>query len=64
MAGGLRQTDTAWNDGPKNLVLEEFPQIVRNLSGQIGPIVVHGEENSLDLQRMMESVADSVKGVH
>lgn len=64
MAGRLGQTDAARNDGPEDLIFEELAQIGRNLPGEVGAIVVHGEQNPFNLKRMAEGIADAIDGIH
>jgi len=63
-AGGLGQANTAGNYGMKNFVLEEVPEVVRDLARQIGPFVVHREKDSLNLELMRERVAHLIDGIH
>jgi hypothetical protein len=48
--GRLGQANVPRYHRGKNLVAEEIPQIVPNLVREIGALVEHGEEDSLDCQ--------------
>lgn len=64
MAGRFRQPHASWNHRFENLTLEKFAEIGRYLTGQVGPIVVHCEQNPFNLERMIESFADPIDCVH
>src|ERR1700728_205810 len=64
VAGRLRQANAAGNYGGQYLVMKEVFEVVRNLPCQVGSLVVHGEQNSLDFEGMRECFADLVDGVH
>src|SRR6266481_7735137 len=63
-AGGLGQTYTAGNDGVKNLFAEELLQIVGYLTGKVGSIVVHREQDAFDFDGVVKGIANSVDSVH
>ena len=48
MAGRLGKANIAGNDGLKDFITEELPQIGGNLPRQIRAVVEHGEQNSFD----------------
>src|ERR1035438_1439131 len=60
----FRQAHAARNDRLENLILEELSQIVGDLPRQVGAVVEHGQQDSSDLQRMLERFADAVDRVH
>ena len=62
--GRFGQADAAGDDGPEDLVLEEFPQVGGHLAGEVGPVIVHGEENAFDGEGVLEGLANAVDGVH
>src|ERR1035441_8111254 len=62
--GRLGQANAAGDDGGEDLVFEELSEIGRDLAGEVRAIVVHGEEYTLHLQWMLESIANSIKGGH
>src|ERR1017187_5267281 len=63
-AGRFGQPYAARDDGPEDLVLEELAQVGGHLAGEVGPVVVHGEEDAFDGERVLESFANPVDGVH
>ena len=62
--GRFGQPDAAGNDGPEDLIFEEFPEVGGHLAGEVGPVVEHGEEDAFDGQGVLEGLADAVDGVH
>src|ERR1017187_1081888 len=62
--GRLGQANAAGNDGGEDLVFEELSEIGRDLAGQVRAIVIHGEQYALNLQWMLESIANSIDGIH
>lgn len=46
----------------EDLIGKEFLEVIGDLAGQICPVIVHCEEDSLDGQGMAERVLDSVDG--
>src|SRR5579883_746904 len=56
----LRQPHATRNHRRKHFGTEEFLQIVRDLPGQVGPVVKHRQQDSFDLQRMFERGLDAV----
>ena len=40
----------------ENFTPEEIPQIIRNGARKIGSLIVHREENALNLQRVREAI--------
>src|ERR1017187_192309 len=63
-AGRFGQTDAARDDGPEHLILKEVAKVGGHLTGEVGPVVVHREENAFDTQGMLEGVANPIDGVH
>src|SRR5581483_1411180 len=59
----LCKANAAWNNRLKHLVLEELPQILRDLFCQVHALVVHGQKDAFDLQRMVERRTDAVDGI-
>src|SRR5258708_17858421 len=57
IAGSLGEANIPRDDGPKNLTLEEIPQILSHLPGEGGPVIVHRKQNPLDLQIMLKGIA-------
>src|SRR5208283_3005957 len=62
--GGLGQANTAGNYSCEDLVIEKLSEIGRDLTGQVGTIVIHGEKYALYLQWMLEGIANSLDGIH
>src|ERR1039457_2626509 len=62
--GRLGQTYAAGDDGAEDLILEEFPEVGGHLTGEVGPVVVHGEEDAFDGQGVLEGFANAVDGIH
>src|ERR1700690_2370645 len=46
--GRFGQADAAGDDGAENFVLEELPEVGGHLPGEVGSVVIHGEEDSFD----------------
>ena len=64
MTGRFGEADTAGDYGFEDLGAEELAKVGRDLSGQVGAFVVHGEENALNGERVVEGIANAVYGVH
>src|ERR1035441_3805258 len=62
--GRFGQAYAARDDGPEDLVFEELAQVGGHLARKVGPVVVHGQEDAFDGERMLEAFADPVDGVH
>src|ERR1035438_6215553 len=62
--GRFGQAYAARDDGPEDFVLEELAQVGGHLAGQVGPVVVHGEEDAFDGEGVLEAFANPVDGVH
>src|SRR5579885_1419938 len=52
------------DDRCEDITRKELLEIVGDLPGQVGPIIVHGQENSLDLKRMRKGILDAINRVH
>jgi hypothetical protein len=50
VARGLGQADAAGDYRLQNVIAEEFLQVVCHLAGQIGPVVIHGEQYTFQLE--------------
>src|SRR5689334_10637831 len=61
-ARGLGQPDTAGDDCAEDLVLEELPQVIGDLPGEVGPVVEHREKDAGDLQGMAQPFANAIYG--
>jgi hypothetical protein len=64
VAGGLGEANAAGNHGFEDLAWEELPEILRDHASEVGAVIEHGEQDSLDAEVMTEGVADLVDGVH
>src|ERR1039457_2361622 len=62
--GCFGQAYAARDDGPEGLVLEELAQVGGYLAGEVGPVVIHGEEDAFDGEGVLEAFANPVDGVH
>src|ERR1039457_1692203 len=62
--GRFGQAYAARDDGPEDLVLEELAQVGGHLAGEVGPVVIHGEEDPFDGEGVLETFANPVDGVH
>src|ERR1041384_1039535 len=60
-AGSLPQPDIARNDGPEDSLLEEGADVSDDLPGQVGALVVHREEDSVELEPLVERGPDPVE---
>jgi hypothetical protein len=63
ITGGFGEADAAGDDGLEDLILEEFFQVVGHLAGEVGAVVVHGEEDAFDLEGVFEGLADAFDGI-
>src|ERR1035437_134650 len=63
-AGRFGQTYAAGDDGPEDFIFEEVAEVGGHLTGKVGPVVVHGEEDTFDGQGVLEGFANPVDGVH
>lgn len=64
MAGRFRQPHTSWNHRSKDLTLEKFAQIGGHLTSQVRTVVVHRQQNTFDLDGMIESFANPIDRIH
>ncbi len=48
MAGGFGQADVAGDGGFEELVVEEGLEVFVDLLGEVGAVVVHGEEDAFE----------------
>jgi len=48
----------------KNISTEKVPQVGLDLASEIGSVVVHGQEDALDLKWLIEGAFDTVDSVH
>src|ERR1035437_3045711 len=62
--GRFGQTYAAGDDGPEYLILEEFAEVGGHLTGEVGAVVVHGEQDAFDGEGVLEGFANAVDGVH
>src|ERR1035438_3151963 len=46
---GFRQANAAWDHRPEDVVFEELPKVLLHLTGQISSVIIHGQQNTLDL---------------
>src|SRR5262249_47930792 len=60
-AGSFTEPDVPGNDGPENLVFEVRLDILHHLLRKSRSLVVHREEDSLDLQGGVQRGADSAE---
>jgi hypothetical protein len=64
MAGRLGEFNVAGDNGLEHFVLEEVLQILGYLPGEIGPVIVHGEEDSFGTEVVGERFLNALYGVH
>src|ERR1035441_9458573 len=62
--GRFGQAYAARDDGPEDFVLEELTQVGGHLAREVGPVVIHGEEDALDGEGVLEPFANPVDRVH
>ena len=48
----------------KNISTEKVPQVGLDLASEIGSVVVHGQEDALDLKWLIEGAFDTIDGIH
>src|SRR5262245_44579462 len=63
MAGCLGEPHAARNDGLEYLIGEELLEIVGDLARQIGPVIIHSEQNAFDSQVVLKRISDSIDSV-
>ena len=63
VAGAFRELHVALDDGLENQFLEMAFHLVVDLVGQAQTTVVHGQQESLDLQFRVEFALDDLDGV-
>ena len=51
MAGGFGEADVARDGGLEELVAEEAAEVVGDLLGEVGAVVVHGEQDAFEGER-------------
>ena len=64
VAGGFSEAYVAGNAGGEELVVEEGFEVFGDLLGEIGAVVVHGEEDAFERQAGVEGLGDAVEGRH
>jgi hypothetical protein len=64
VAGGFGKADVAGNVGGEELVVEEGFEVFGDLKGEVGAVVVHGEEDALEGEAGVEGLGDAVEGGH
>lgn len=64
MAGRLGQPDIAGNHCPEHFSWEMTAHLLSHLQREIGPPVVHGEQQAKDLQLGIEVFLDRPQGCH
>jgi len=63
-AGCFGEADAPGNDGRKHSIAEKFSQVRRYLARKVGAVVIHGEKNTGDFQRMLKGRANPVNRIH
>src|ERR1019366_7256637 len=53
--GRFGQAYAARDDGPEDLVPEELAEVGGHLPGEVGPVVIHGEEDAFDGEGVLEA---------
>lgn len=64
MAGSLGEANTSRDNGFKDLVAEEVPQVGSYLAGQVGAIIKHRQEDAFDLKSVAKGISDAFDRVH
>lgn len=64
MAGRFGEADVARNGGLEELVVEERFEVLGDLLGEIGAVVVHGENDTFEGEAGVEGLADAVERAH
>src|SRR5260370_26210878 len=62
--GRFGQAYAAGDDGAEDLVLEEVAEVGGHLTGEVRPVVVHGEEDTFDGEGVLKGFPNAVDGVH
>jgi hypothetical protein len=64
VAGSLGEADASRDYGAEDLFGKKLPQVVGDLAGEVGAVIVHGEQDAFDGQRGVEGIADMIDGIH
>src|SRR6185436_6967195 len=62
--GCFTQADISRYDGLEHFLLEVSLDFLDDLTGQVGPVVIHGQQNALDLQSGVQGDANSLQRSH
>src|ERR1035437_10428841 len=60
----FRQANTSRNDGLEHLVAKKAGEVGGDLTGEVGAVVEHGQQDTFHCERMSKKVANSVDGIH
>lgn len=64
MAGRFGEANAPGDHSFQDFIAEELAEVGGNLTGEVGTVVIHRKENSLDRDGMPEGFANTVDGVH
>ena len=48
----------------KDILSEELPEVGLDLTREVRPVVVHREQDSFELEWLIEGLSDSLDGIH
>lgn len=48
----------------KNITAKELSEISLDLAGEVRSVIVHGQEDALDLEGFIEGLSDTFDGIH
>ncbi len=64
MARSFGQPNVAWDGGLEQLFSEKFFDIGGHLLGQVGAVVIHGQNYTFQAQLGIEGLGHPIKGTH
>ena len=64
VAGCFGQADVTGDAGFEEFIAEEALEIISDLLGEVGSVVVHGKEDAFEGEGGVEDMADAVEGGH
>ncbi len=61
MARGLGETHRSWHDRPVDELTQVASGFGRDVRGQVGPCVVHGQDDAVDLETRIEVLTNEIE---
>jgi hypothetical protein len=60
----FREPNSSRDNSLKDILAKKFTEVGFDLPREIRPVIVHREEDSLDLECLIEGLFDAVDGIH